>query len=59
MGGSHPVYRSDTFGCPAGLKRVHIVDSANFPSVAASSIAFTIMANADRIVNAVVELETT
>ncbi len=55
MGGNHPFYRSDTFGRPSGLKRVHIVDSANFPSVAGSSIAFTIMANADRIVNAVIE----
>jgi len=55
MGGDHPVYSSDILGRPAGLKRVHIVDSANFPTVAGSSIAFTIMANADRIVNAVAE----
>ncbi len=49
MGGRHPVYSSDFLGRPAGLKRVHIVDAANFPTIAGSTIAFTIMANADRI----------
>jgi hypothetical protein len=43
-------------GRPAGLKRVHIVDSANFPTVASSTIGFTIMANADRIVRACADL---
>lgn len=55
IGGSHHIYSSDTLGRPAGLKRVHIVDSANFPDVASSTIGFTIMANADRIVNACAE----
>jgi ferredoxin len=50
MGGTHAIYASDVLGRPAGLKRVHIVDSANFPAIAGSTIGFTIMANADRIV---------
>ncbi len=56
MGGSHAVYSSDTLGRPAGLRRVHIVDSANFPDVASSTIGYTIMANADRIVRKCSEL---
>jgi hypothetical protein len=50
MGGNDPFYSSDTLGRPAGLKRVHIVDAACFPSIPASTIALSIMANADRIV---------
>jgi hypothetical protein len=57
MGGKHQVYSSDTLGRPAGLKRVHIVDSANFPDIASSTIGFTIMANADRIAEACAKLE--
>lgn len=56
MGGRHRIYSSDALGRPAGLKRVHIVDSANFPYVASSTIGFTIMANADRIADACSEL---
>lgn len=56
IGGRHEVYASDELGRPAGLKRVHIVDSANFPTVASSTIGFTIMANADRIVRGTAEL---
>jgi hypothetical protein len=56
MGGKHPVFSSDLLGRPAGLKRVHIVDSACFPSIASSTIGFTIMANADRISRATAEL---
>lgn len=50
MGGTDPILRSDLAGRPAGLQRTHIVDSASFPDVAGSTIAFTIMAHADRIV---------
>jgi hypothetical protein len=57
MGGGHPIYSSDVLGRPAGLKRVHIVDSANFTTVASSTIAYTIMANADRIVRACAGVE--
>ena len=56
IGGSHAVYSSDVLGRPAGLKRVHVVDSANFPTVASSTIGYTIMANADRIVRACADL---
>jgi choline dehydrogenase-like flavoprotein len=56
MGGGHPIYSSDVLGRPAGLKRVHIVDSANFPTIASSTIAYTIMANADRIVRACADM---
>jgi hypothetical protein len=56
MNGSHPVYASDLLGRPAGLKRVHIADSASFPSIASSTIGFTIMANADRIAMAVPDI---
>jgi choline dehydrogenase-like flavoprotein len=56
MGGAHPVYSSDTLGRPAGLKRVHIIDAANFPTIASSTIGLTIMANADRIARGCAEL---
>ena len=56
MGGQHPVFSSDLLGRPAGLKRVHIVNSACFPSIESSTIGFTIMANADRISRASAEL---
>lgn len=52
MGGAHPVYSSDALGRPSGLKRVHIVDPASFPSIPSSTISFSIMANADRVVRA-------
>lgn len=53
MGGSHKHFSSDSLGRPAGLHRVHIADSACFPQIAGSTIAITIMANADRIVQSV------
>ena len=56
MGGADCVYASDTLGRPAGLERVHIVDAANFPTIASSTIGLTIMANADRIVRACASL---
>lgn len=52
MGGKHSFYHSDLLGRPSGLSRTHIVDSAAFPTIAGSTIAFTIMANSDRIVHA-------
>lgn len=53
MGGRHPTYHSDGLGRPAGLRRIHIMDAASFPTIAGSPIAFTIMANADRIASEV------
>jgi choline dehydrogenase-like flavoprotein len=52
MGAAHPTFSSDTLGRPAGLQRVHIVDASAFPSIPATTITLTAMANADRIVNA-------
>lgn len=52
MGGDDPLTSSDLQGRPAGLRRTHIVDAAAFPDVAGSTIAFTIMAHADRVVRA-------
>ncbi|MCP5433047.1 MAG: GMC family oxidoreductase [Alphaproteobacteria bacterium] len=43
---------SDPLGRPAGLKRVHIVDASVFPSVPATTITLTVMANAHRIASA-------
>lgn len=54
MGGSHSVFSSDPLGRPGGLKRVHIVDSASFPSIPSSTMSFSIMANADRVVRCAV-----
>jgi len=56
MGGKHPIFSSDLLGRPANQQRVHIVDSASFPTIGSSTIAFTIMANADRIVRGAMEL---
>ena len=40
---------SDLLGRPAGLKRVHVVDSTVFPTVPAPTITPTIMAMSYRI----------
>ncbi|WP_444958561.1 hypothetical protein [Microbulbifer sp. ZKSA002] len=53
MKGEHETFFSDLLGRPANFKNVHIVDSANFPNIAGSTIAYTIMANADRIVRSI------
>jgi choline dehydrogenase-like flavoprotein len=51
MGGADSACRSDRLGRPAGLKRVHILDAATFPSIPATTITFSIMANADRVIS--------
>ena len=54
-GGSFPMHvhpgegHSDIYGRPAGFSRVHAVDSTVFPSIAATTITLTAMANAYRI----------
>lgn len=40
---------SDALGRPAGLKRVHLVDASVFPSIPATTITLSVMANAHRI----------
>lgn len=51
MGGADTTYRSDLLGRPAGLGRVHLLDASTFPSIPATTIAYTAMANADRAIN--------
>lgn len=57
-GGSFPMkerpgdFETDVLGRPAGFRRVHVVDSTIFPSIPASTITLTIMANAHRIASA-------
>ena len=54
-GGSFPMrehpqaFESDVLGRPTGFKRVHIADASCFPSVPATTITMSAMANAHRI----------
>jgi choline dehydrogenase-like flavoprotein len=54
-GGSFPMskdpsrFQTDLLGRPAGWERVHAVDATVFPSVPATTITFSVMANAHRI----------
>jgi len=54
-GGSFPMaanpqgFEADTLGRPVGLQRVHVVDSSVLPSIPATTITYTVMANAHRI----------
>ena len=51
MGGDsqeHPIV-TDCLGRPNGLKRVHVIDASTFPSISATTITLTAMANARRI----------
>jgi choline dehydrogenase-like flavoprotein len=63
FGGSAPMAaasaegRSDTLGRPADARRVHIVDSACFPSIPSGTITLPAMANAHRIATAVTREE--
>jgi hypothetical protein len=52
MRSSPGAFESDIFGRPAGFQRVHAVDATVLPSVAATTIVFTAMANAHRIASA-------
>ena len=51
MGGDHqrhPIV-TDRLGRPNGLQRVHVIDASTFPSISATTITLTAMANARRI----------
>jgi choline dehydrogenase-like flavoprotein len=54
-GGTFPMrhnprnFETDIFGRPAGLQRVHVVDASVLPSIPATTITLTVMANAYRI----------
>jgi choline dehydrogenase-like flavoprotein len=57
-GGTFPMQASaepfecDMLGRPAGFARVHVVDASCFPSIPATTITLTVMANAHRIASA-------
>ena len=40
---------TDVLGRPAGFRRVHLIDASVFPTIPASTITFSVMANAHRI----------
>jgi choline dehydrogenase-like flavoprotein len=54
-GGSFPMrsspgaFETDTSGRPEGWRRVHAVDATVLPSIPATTITLTVMANAHRI----------
>jgi hypothetical protein len=54
-GGTFPMrarpgkFETDALGQPTGLERVHLVDASVFPSIPATTITLTVMANAHRI----------
>ena len=54
-GGSLPMraapgkFESDTLGRPHGWSRVHVVDASVLPNIPATTITFSVMANAHRI----------
>jgi choline dehydrogenase-like flavoprotein len=62
-GGSFPMAaqprpgESDRLGRPYGLQRIHAVDATVLPSIPATTITFTVMANAYRIGSAAMEEE--
>jgi hypothetical protein len=59
MGGDdrrHPIV-TDRLGRPNGLQRVHVIDASTFPSISATTITLTAMANARRIACEAAELE--
>jgi len=54
-GGTFPMrsrpgkFETDVLGQPTGLPRVHVLDASVFPSIPATTITLTVMANAHRI----------
>lgn len=57
MGAAHALYTSDVLGRPAGASRVHLLDASTFPSIPATTITLTIMANSDRVSRGTLDLE--
>ncbi|MBE7440644.1 MAG: hypothetical protein HS115_19530 [Spirochaetales bacterium] len=49
--------QSDILGRPMGLKRVHLIDASSLPSLPATTITLTVMANAHRIASAAARIE--
>ena len=52
MSASPGPFQTDSLGRPYGFELVHIVDSSVFPTINASTITLTAMANAHRIASA-------
>ena len=59
FGGSFPmtekpteIFQSDALGRPTGYQRVHLIDSSCLPSIPASTITLSVMADAHRIATA-------
>ena len=48
--------RSDVLGRPAGWRRIHLVNASVFPTIPATTITYTTMANAHRIAAATADL---
>ncbi len=61
-GGSFPMrsqpgeFETDLLGRPAGWQRVHAVDSTIFPTIPATTITLSVMANAHRIATSAAQL---
>ncbi|MEP6671445.1 MAG: GMC oxidoreductase [Chthoniobacter sp.] len=61
-GGTFPMrarpgkWETDILGQPTGLERVHLLDASVFPSIPATTITLTVMANAHRIATQVADL---
>ena len=51
MSNTKKKYNSDKFGRILNLKNIHIIDASILPTVPVSTITYTIMANASRIVD--------
>jgi choline dehydrogenase-like flavoprotein len=55
VGGAFPMrtrpgpFESDVLGRPYGFERVHLVDATTFPTIPASTVTLTVLANAHRI----------
>jgi choline dehydrogenase-like flavoprotein len=63
IGGSFPMAKrpaagqTDALGRPLGWSRIHVIDATIFPSIPATTITQTVMANAFRIGSAVARLD--
>lgn len=52
MASSPRADQTDRLGRPAGLERIHVVDASVLPAIPATTITFSVMANAHRIASA-------
>ena len=52
-------FETDSLGQLPGLERAHLVDSSVLPALAATTLTYTVMANAHRIAQAAARLDQT